>query len=249
MTSIAESLSVDEDPDLEHYLVRTRIDIVSVLRTLAERQIQVRVKFSHKADPAYTKLLSVKPEYEELVFDATGIPYVGSLQGTENLTAESRYDSIRILFSAGHLEAASYRGQPAFRARLPKAIARIQRRSSVRCPVPALNPPVVSVRMSADDKFDLHLRVMDISLSGVALVAENPDVSFRTGMTLAHCRIDLPGCGAIETDLELTYVSKMDGGKGWHRLGARFAGLTVLALTHVRRYVSSLERSQHPAKK
>ena len=248
MTSIAESLSVDDDPDLEHYLVRTRIDIISVLRTLTERQIQVRVKFSRRPDPVYTKLLSIKPEYEELVFDVAGIPYLDSLDGSESLTAESRYDSIRVLFTAGHVEAASYRGQPAFRARIPKAIARIQRRSSVRCPVPALNPPVVSVRMSPDDKFDLHLRVMDISLSGVALIAEDPDVSFKTGMTLANCRIDLPGCGAVETDLELTHVSKMDGGRGWHRLGARFAGLTVLALTHVRRYVSGLERNLHPAK-
>ena len=245
MTSIAESLSVDEDPDLEHYLVRTRIDIVSMLRTLAERQIQIRVKFSRKPEPMYTKLVSVKPEYEELVFDAAGMPDLESLDGAESLTAESSHDSIRVLFSSGHAEAAIYRGQPAFRVRLPKVIARIQRRSSVRYPVPALNPPVVSVRMPADDKVELHLRVMDISLVGAALVVEDPGVFFKPGMTLRQCRIQLPGCGAIETDLDLTYVNHMDAGRGWRLLGCRFSGLTLLALAHVRRYVSSLERERH----
>jgi len=245
MTSIAESLSVDQDPELEHYLVRTRIDIISILRTLAARQIPIRVKFSRKTETLVTKLISVKPEYEELVFDAAGMRDPESLDDAERLTAESYYDSISILFSAAHVEAASYRGQPSFRARLPKALARIQRRSSVRCPVPALNPPVVSVRMSADDKLELHLRVMDISLAGAALVVEDPNVSLRPGMTLRQCRIQLPGFGAVETDLELTYVNEMDASTQRRRLGCRFSGLTVLALAHVRRYVSSLEREQH----
>ncbi len=245
MTSTTEPLSVDDDPDLEHYLVRTRTDIVSILRTLAERQISIRVQFSHKPEPAYTKLISIKPEFEELVFDASGVRDAAALDGAQSLTAEARYNSIRYLFSTAHAEAAVYRGQAAFRARLPKAVARIQRRGSVRCPVPSLNPPLVVLPMPDDNKRELHLRVMDISLAGAALVAENPDVPLVRGMTLSHCRIHLPGCGAIETDLELSYVSNMEGEKHWRRLGCRFSGLTLLALEHVRRYIYSLER-EHP---
>ena len=245
MTTISQPLSVDQDPDLEHYLVRNRIEVLSVLRTLAERKIPIRITFSQKPEPMYAKLVSVKPEFEELVFDAAGTPYLESLDAAEGLMAESHYDSIRILFSSGYAEAAIYRGQPVFRARLPKALARIRRRSSVRCPVPALNPPVVSLRLSADDKRELNLRVMDISLAGAALVSEDPNAAFKAGMTLRQCRVHLPGCGAIETDLEVSHLTTLDTVSGWRRMGCRFSGLTVLALEHVRRYVSSLER-EHP---
>ena len=245
MASVADSVSVDDDPDLEHYLVRTRTEIASILRNIAERQVSIRMQFSHQPEPVYTRLLSIKPEYEELVFDAAGLRDIESLDGAQSLTAEARYNSIRYLFSSTHAEAAVYRGQPAFRARLPKAVARIQRRGSVRFPVPALNPPLVVLPMPNDSKRELHLRVMDISLAGAALVAENPDVPLARGMTLGRCRIHLPGCGAIETDLELSYISEMEGEKHWRRVGCRYSGLTLLALEHVRRYILSLER-EHP---
>ncbi|MBI3372867.1 MAG: flagellar brake protein [Betaproteobacteria bacterium] len=237
-------MNADGDPDIDHYLLRARIDILPVLNALVERQIPIRVKFSRVAEPLDTRLLSVRPEYEELIFDATGVRDLDALEGTESIEAGAKIDVIRIFFNTGYAEGAIFRGQRVFRARVPETIARVQRRGSVRYQVPALNPPVVSLRLPSKNNRELRLRLMDISLGGAALVLEDRALAFEPGATLRKCRLDLPGCGVVETDLAVQYVDRMDRKSGWRRMGCRFADLPVFALTHVRRYVTTLERAQ-----
>lgn len=240
-------MQADGDPDIDHYILRARIDILPVLRALAEREIPIRVKFSRVAEPLDTRLLSVRPEYEELIFDATEVRDFDALDGTQSMEAGAKIDVIRIFFSTGYAEAAMFRGQRVFRARVPETIARVQRRGSVRYQVPALNPPVVRLRLPSDNNRELHLRLMDISLGGAALVLEDRSLALEPGTILRHCRLDLPGCGVVETDLSVQYVDQMDRKSGWRRMGCRFADVPVFALTHIRRYVSVLERAQNAA--
>src|SRR4051812_30693913 len=142
-----ELRDVENDADFEHFLVRTRIDIVPVLQALCERGVELSVRISGLSGTLKTRLLCVKPEYEELVFDSQGEHGLEKLDGTQKLQAEGPLDTLHVVFGAGHVEAVVFQGNPAFRARLPGAIARIQRRSSVRHPVPSVNPPVCSIGM------------------------------------------------------------------------------------------------------
>lgn len=236
------------DADIDHYLLRSRIDILPVLNVLAENKVPIRIKFSRAVEPVETTLLSVKPEYEEMMFDAAGMRGLEVLDGTVSLEADVLIDATRISFSAGYVEAAIFRGKPAFRARVPESVARVQRRGSVRYPVPSLNPPVVSLRRASDNNRELRLRLMDISLGGAALVLEDRALAFALGATLTKCRLDLPGCGVVEMDLVVQYVDQMDRKSGWRRMGCRFSDLPVFALTHIRRYVTTLERAQNEAR-
>lgn len=205
------------------------------------------MKFSRVAEPVDTRLLAVRPEYEELIFDATSVRDLDALDGTESIEAGAKIDAIRIFFRTGFAEAAIFRGQRVFRACVPEAIARVQRRGSVRYQVPALNPPVVSLRLPSKNDRELRLRLMDISLGGVALVLEDRALAFEPGTTLRNCRLDLPGCGVVETDLSIQYVDLMDRKSGWRRMGCRFSDLPMFALTHVRSYVTTLERERNEA--
>jgi len=232
-----------EAGDDEHLLVRARINILPILGVLAAKALPVRVQFSSQARAVATRLLSLKPHYEELVFDGAGIDGLAALDGTTSLTVDAVYDHLHVRFTAGHAEAMSFNARPAFRACIPLELLRMQRRGSARYPVPSLNPPVVSMHIGDRKKPGINLRVMDISTGGLCLVLESRSIGFGPGTTLPRCRLEIPGIGTIETDLVVSYVDTMEGGNGRRRMGCRFSSLGMLALERVRDYVTHLERS------
>jgi len=232
----------DNNPDDEHYLVRNSADMLSILNALTAHKVPVSVQFTDRPAPIQTRLLSVKPHFEELVFDATGMSNLVFVQGKAGLTAEATYDYMQLRFTCEHVEAATYQRASAFRARIPKAIARSQRRGSMRFPVPSANPPVVRQRLTKRG-MEMRLRVMDISFGGVCLILEDQRTAIASGAVLSGCILELPDIGAIETGFEVVYVDEMEPHNGWRRLGCRFSGVSVLALERVRDYVAMLERA------
>src|SRR5206468_3839148 len=104
-------------------------------------------------------------------------------------------------------------------------LARIQRRGSVRYPVPSRNPPVCSVALPPSGVVH-RFRIIDISLSGMALVVEGAKLPIEPGMKLSEVRIEIPDVGAVASGLQVTYVSEPDSA-GWRRVGCRFDELPI----------------------
>jgi c-di-GMP-binding flagellar brake protein YcgR len=192
-------------------------------------------------------LLSVKPEFEELVFDATALPGVERLDGRAGISAEAHVDAVWFRFEAGHAEVWHGAAQPAFRVRLPQSIARVQRRDSIRYPVPAMNPPVCYVPAAKHEARLPPLRLMDISVSGAGLLLDESRPSLKVGDVLSGCVLELPGIGGIQTDLVVMYASGA-GDRGPRRLGCRFSNMLATSLRHLTHYVSHLERERLAAK-
>ena len=238
MSLAVQRTPVDRDPAHEKYLVHNRLDVLSILRALAAHAVTARVWLPGEREPVSTRLLAVKPQYEELVFDGNGIAALGSLNGEGTLTAEAAYDYIHLSFSAEHVESTVFRGAPAFRCRIPKTVARMQRRKSVRFPVPAVNPPMIAAEVGGRP---VNLRVNDISLGGVSLVLEDPALRLAANDHVDQAALHLPGLGAVQTGLDVMYVDALPDGAGT-RLGCRFSNIGPLELEHVRAYVGRLER-------
>lgn len=241
-------IPVESDPAHERHLVRGRLDVLAVLRALAAFRVIATVQFSERPDTINAVLLSFKPHYGELVFDGAELTQPHLLSGNGHLNAEATYDYIHVRFSGAHVEPTVFEGAPAFRCTIPSVIARRQRRNSVRFPVPALNPPVVRAVIDARSKTQPSLRVLDVSLGGISLLLEDDAADIAPGRQLSDCRMELPGRGVVITDLEVVHIDTQRGGpdSGLHgrRLGCRFVGVSMLALEHVRSYVSLLERER-----
>ena len=238
-----ERPATDNNPDNEHYLVKTRPDILSILRALARHKVPMRLQFYDRPVPVEARLLSVKPYYEELLFDGSKISNLVFVEGQNSLTASANYDYLHIRFNCDHVEAVRNHSAMAFRACIPQSLMRLQRRGSARFPVPADNPPVVRLLMG-NEGTEIRMRVMDISLGGVCLILENANAAIKTGTILLGCKLELPRLGAINTNLEVVYTDKFDRQSGWQRLGCRFSGVSMLSLDHLRDYVAVLERAR-----
>lgn len=228
----------DSESGQERYELRTRRDVLSVFAVLARLPVPIKTTITQLGVTFDSRLLSVDPAHEELIFDASGLAGLERLDGSGGLMASAQLDAVWYQFEASDVQAIRGHTQPAFRARLPAILMRMQRRDSIRYPVPSLNPPVCDIPTAQDS---LHLRVIDISLSGVALATEEIWTQFPSGSTLANCLLHLPELDAIRTDLVVAYATA--GGKdGPRRIGCRFANILATSLVHLHRYINQLER-------
>lgn len=224
----------------ERYELRTRRDVLAVFSVLAKWPIPVTANITQLGVSLATRLVAVTPSFEELVFDATGLAEVERLDGSAGLVASAQVDAVWFRFEAEHVVAVRGYAHPAFRARLPSVILRMQRRNSIRYPVPALNPPVCDVLLGEAPS---RLRVIDISLSGIALALEDPRAKLEPGTRLDKCLLQLPDIGAIQTDLVVVH-QHATGDHGGRRIGCRFSDIHLASLSHLQRYISQLERER-----
>ena len=245
--SIAQSLRVEPETGEERYVLRTRRDVLPVFLALAKWPIPVKVHVPQLGATITTRLIAVNPAFEELVFDASDLSGAERLDGSAGLSAVAQMDAVWFQFEAEHAVAVRGLARPAFRARLPATLARMQRRDSIRYPVPAFNPPVCDIRGGGAGEGPVRLRAIDISYSGIALLLNDPRLNIGSGSTLAGCMLHLPDIGAIAMDLHAAYLSPYGEGDQ-RRLGGRFTNVRATSLDHLHRYVARLERARLEAR-
>lgn len=219
------------------YELRSRAGVLAVFSALVKSPIPISLSIGQSGESVTCFLIAMEPAFEELVFGAGGMADVAKLDGSGGLVAKVQINAIWFNFEALNVVVARGYDQPAFRARIPAILQRSQRRDSARYPVPGVNPPVCDV---TTPEGSFRLRVLDISLSGVALAIDSPIAGYPFGATLEKCMLQFPGVGAIETDLVVAYRNG-EGTSGEHRIGCRFSNMMVRSLTHLQRYIGRLE--------
>lgn len=223
------------------YEVNSRPDVVAIFSALVDSPIPITMRFSQTDETLTCLLVAVNPSFEELVFDASGFAQVvAQLNGSGGLAATVQINAVWFSFEALNAVAAHGYPHPAFRARMPSTISRMQRRESIRYPVPAFNSPVCDVPMKEGA---LRLRVVDISLSGIALATEGSIAGVPIGSEFENCVLHLPEIGAIHSGLVVAYQFS-SGKASERRMGCRFSNMLASSLSHLQRYIRRLERDQ-----
>jgi c-di-GMP-binding flagellar brake protein YcgR len=220
------------------YELRTRHEVVAVFSALVKSPIPITLTLAQSGETVSCFLIEMNPAFEELIFEAGNVVQVSWLDGSGGLVATVQINAIWFRFEALNVVAARGYDRPAFRARMPSTLSRTQRRDSARYPVPALNPPVCDVT-TVEGSF--RLRVLDISLSGIALAIDSRIADYPIGERLEKCLLQLPEMGAIQTDLVVAY-RQGDGDAAGHRIGCRFSNMLASSLMHLQRYVGHLQR-------
>ena len=239
--------ATEMETDQEKYLVRDRRDVLLYFGDLAKRAAPLTVEVEQLNVSFASRLLSVKPEFEELVFDAAALAGVEQLNGSAGITVEVHLDAVWFRFQAGHAEVWRGARQPALRARLPQTISRLQRRHSIRYPVPDINPPVCYVPAEGDAPRLPPLRLMDISVSGAGILLREARSPVKEGDVLHDCVLQLPEIGGIRTDLIVMYVSGASDG-GPRHMRCRYSNLLATSLAQLMHYVERLESKRLASK-
>jgi c-di-GMP-binding flagellar brake protein YcgR len=232
--------------DLQRYEVRSRVEILALLRALIERRAPATVHFDHGEDFIVSTLLAVNPDFEELVLDPSGDEAANRrLLRSQRMTVVSRLDRVRIQFVVQGAQLTAWNKLPALRVRIPRSVLRLQRRDSYRIAPPIANPLSCGIPDPAVEGRRHALRILDISCGGVALLVGEEPLPLEPGMVLGGCVLSLPGIGEVSFAAEVRNVSRPgDGDAQAMRCGLRFIGMAQRTVTLIQRYILKLERDR-----
>ena len=231
------------EQDLERFLVHDKLEIVSILRTLQAQREKVSLHWDGDGF-ALSIVLAVNPEYEEMVFDSNAdVAANRRLMKSDRVTLVAVVDGVKIQFSARHPDPTIFEGHPALRMRLPEIVLRLQRREYFRIPTPLMCQFAFEEQGQARA---LELRVADVSLGGLALVADKTPLQIECGHLLEDCRIDLGGLGAVQARLVAVNISetRTRSGTVQQRIGCSFDKLPRGMEALISRYIAQVERDR-----
>src|SRR5512135_2139326 len=161
-----------ESPALERFALHGRDAIVGLLGELRERQTLVTVYYDEAAGFTVGNVLEVDAERDGVVLDCAGDSHAQRAVSTSREVVVIAFlDSTKIQFTLSGAEPVLREGREAFRAPLPARVLRIQRRSAPRRHPPDARPARCRVPVPAAPGRYESVRVLDISLGGMAMLA------------------------------------------------------------------------------
>lgn len=239
------------DPVLEadeRFTLRSRPEIVAVLRSLAKQRSIVTVYFDQGREFILTTILAVNPDFHELVLDLGADARANKLLlRARHLEAVGYEGRIKVQFSANHAETTVHEGHSAFRMRIPGAVMRLQRRDCYRVQLLMGKPIKAHLQPFAGRPEQLHeAGLVDISCGGLAMIMTTVDFPIKIGQVYPACSINLPGVGTVSAPLEITDVSDvaLKNGTSQRRAGCRFINLPGPMQSMIQRYINQAERQR-----
>ncbi|MGQ0509190.1 MAG: flagellar brake protein [Betaproteobacteria bacterium] len=233
--------------DHERFQVYSRIEIVALLRAVADARIAVTVYFNQGAEFIVTNVLSVNPEFEELILDLGADARANQrLLQSARMNVVTFLDHIRLQFQVQRAEETVHEQLPALRVRLPEVLTRLQRRNFYRLRASVVKPVCATFVDPSDRARRASLRILDLSCGGVALVSGAGDPELEVGAILEDCRIDLPEVGILTGALEVRSAGRHEEGARANQLryGCQFFNLAPALANAVQRYITKTERER-----
>jgi flagellar brake protein len=237
-----------EPSDYTQYLLRTRNEILFVLRGLLASTDHITVYFNEGKNFLLSAIVQV--DEEGLTLDYGGNPDANRLAlAADKHFCVTTHEKVRIQFLLRRLHEIEYEGAPAFRADLPDTILRLQRREYYRLTTPLVQPVKCQIQVETGGGLGpaaMEANVIDISGGGLAVMVPPTGLAFKSGDVFPNCRVELPGVGIVITTLEVRNVFDVTlrSGAQVARAGCQFSNLPGPMLTLIQRYIIKVERDR-----
>ncbi|MBC7699403.1 MAG: flagellar brake protein [Massilia sp.] len=165
-----------------------------------------------------------------------------ALLETEEVVAVGYLDSIKLQFDLDGVVQVHGNGSVALNAQYPRTLYRFQRRSSFRVKPMISSIPVAHMRHPAVPDMKLDLRVLDISLSGVALFLPHNLPMVSPGVKIGQCFLDLDSDTRLEIGLIIHHVSVINPESQGARLGCELVNLNGASERALQQYINQTEK-------
>ncbi|WIM06716.1 MAG: flagellar brake protein [Candidatus Nitricoxidivorans perseverans] len=229
------------------YLLHAQSEIVFILRALIASGDRVTVYFNEGKDFLLTALIAI--DDDGIVLDyGSGAEMNRRALAAEKLFCITTHDKVRVQFQLRGVRQIEYEGRPAFRAKLPDTLLRLQRREYYRLTTPIARP--LKCRITASDgdtgREPVEVSIIDISGGGLGVIAPPDGIPFEPEMDFHGCRIELPEVGIIVATLRVRNIFEVTlrNGSRVKRSGCQFIDLPGPMLTLVQRYIIKVERER-----
>jgi len=232
----------------ERFLLRAPAEIAQILRSACNRSAMLTAYFGDGSAFTLTSLLEVDPEADYLLFDMPAQRnVVPRMIDTGPVTFTTNLDGIKIKFQVDGLTLVAEEEREGLAARLPEAVARLQRREFFRVGCPVSNPPACTIPYSTGGQsLRAEFEVADLSLGGVALMVRKQKLALEPGNVYKDCVIALPGESTFTVTIEVRNIQSIELRTGTAtRVGCRFLEPRAEAITRLQRYTMRVERERN----
>ena len=232
--------------DYHEFAVASRLEISQLLHAIMRQPALITATVGGD-DFFLTTIVAIDDDDEYLVLECgRHSEQAGRVLKKQRLLCGTSLDKIKIQFVCEEIEAVDYDGQPAFKARLPQEVVRLQRREYYRMAIPMTSPVKCTLSSTAGDaQATIELKLLDVSCGGIAVVTPPEIFSPEMGSHYT-CTIHLPTIPARRTRVQARngFMLKLANGKLTQRSGFAFVKLPESMLSAIQRYIMSVERAR-----
>lgn len=211
--------------DLDDYRITSTVEVQDLLQQLVDKRALVTLSGPH--GESYTTLLwSIDAARQIVCFSAEDDD--ARLQGmleTGEISAVAYLDSIKLQFELEGVVQVHGGHHKALNARYPRVVYRFQRRSAYRVQPLVTKSPVARLRHPGMPDMQLSLRVLDVSLSGVALFLPDDVPMIPAGVRIGQCLLELDDDTQLEAGLVIHHVTAIHPESRGVRLGCELLDL------------------------
>lgn len=229
-----------ESPALERYAVYSRVEVLGLLRQLLDLGVLTNVYYDQAGSFFLTALLSINPDFEELVIDAASDEALQNrLLASRRLVFVAFIDGVKVQFEAARAEAMMFEGRPALRVRVPERVIRMQRREFFRVRPLASRPVLCTMRDEQTGRAETR-HVLDLSGGGLSFATRVEERPYSLGMELPDCTVDFPAEGTIAVSLRVRSI-ELTQGEGEQRIGCEYLHIAPAARLMLQRFINRVE--------
>ena len=209
---------------LDDYRIQSSVEVLALLEQVQAQRAMVSL--STPEGVTYTTLLcGIDARLGVISFSGDGQDAgMQALLESDEIVAVVYLDRIKVQFDIEGL--VHVRGTTeALNARLPQVAFRFQRRSAFRVQPFSSHGPVAEFRHPAMHDMRLSLRVLDVSLNGVALFLPEDVPTIASGVRIGQCLIKLDADTEMEVGLVIHHVTSIHPDTRGARLGCELTDL------------------------
>lgn len=233
--------------EYDRYMLRSRAEVLAVLRGLFDHVAQITVFFNEGRDMLITTLAAVADDHVVLDYGPSGEMNRKALEVDKHFCVTT-LDKVRVQFILRRFEKTELDGRPAFRADLPEELLRLQRREFYRLVTPIMRPLKCHMTIPLPDggEYPYEANVFDISGGGLGIAAPPEPVPFDIDMQFSGCRVELPEVGVVTGTLRVRSLFEivLKSGARVRRAGCEFVDLPGPMMTLIQRYIIKVERER-----
>lgn len=251
---IASSSSSNRSPArLDDFCISARHEVEGWLRQLLDRQLRLQLG-TPAGHQLSTRLWGMDPERASLSFEVRAHdPQLAAILDSPEVVAVAYLDNVRLEFELEGLVLVQGLEHSTLRSAWPALLYRFQRRQTYRVQPLGSGYPRVSLQHPQWPELALSLRVLDLSVGGLALLLPPEAPAIAPGQTLPGCRIELDRDIHFEAPLRLQHVSAASSGEdtpaSGQRLGCAFGLLPAGAERALQLYIDQTQKRQRLLKK
>lgn len=227
---------------LEDYRISQPLEIQTLLNQMADQNVLVALTTPGGA--SYTTTIWDVDRAKRVVRLGADLvdPQLERILSSNEVFAVGYLEQVKIQFEVQGLMRVKGEGSTqVLTCTFPQQLYRFQRRSNFRVRPLHTPPPVARFRVgpAADP---IELRVIDVSVTGVALLMPEGAAKLGAGSEVVSVDIELDADTYFTTNLRVMHVSPLKNEQPGGRLGCEMDGLDGTALRSLQRFIDQTQK-------